>query len=75
MAAKPLPERLFTVPEAAEYLRTSENHVYRLIAAGVLDAIDVSQPGARKPKTRVTEEDMRAYLASRTRSAKRLRIA
>jgi len=61
MTKKPLPQ-VFTIPEAAKYLRTSARHVYRLIAAGALDAIDVSQPGARKPKTRITEDAMRAYL-------------
>ena len=49
------PGQLFSVPAAAARLECSEMHIYRLIAAGELDAIDIAQPGARKAKTRVSE--------------------
>ena len=61
--------RLLAVPAAAERLGCSENHVYRLIAAGELDAIDIAQPGAKKAKTRVSEANLDAYIESRTRRA------
>jgi len=60
---------LHTIPEAAGLLRCSENHVYRLIAAGVLPAVDIAVPGARRPKTRVSDEALRAYIGARTRRA------
>jgi excisionase family DNA binding protein len=65
--------RLFTIPQTADRLGTSENHVYRLIASGALRAVDVAQPKARKPKTRVREDDLAAYIDAHTRSAKSLR--
>lgn len=68
--------QLLTIPETAERLGdVSDNHVYRLIASGALNAVDISQPGARKSKTRVREDDLQAFIAARTRSAKRLRVA
>ena len=65
--------RLFTIPQAAEQLGVSENHVYRLIASGVLRAVDVRQPGSRRPKTRVREDDLAAFIDAHTRDAKTLR--
>ena len=56
------PGQLLTIPETAERLRCSENHVYRLIAVGKIRTLDVAQPGARKPKTRVSEDDLAAYI-------------
>jgi len=69
---KPLisrPSQLLTIPEAADRLRCSPNHVYRLIAAGKLRAIDVAQPGARRAKTRVTEHDVAEYIQAGLRTA------
>lgn len=54
--------QLLTIPEAAKRIRASESHVYRLIAAGKLRPIDIAQPGARRPKTRVSEADLAAYI-------------
>lgn len=67
--------RLFTVPEARQFLRCSENHVYRLIAAGELRAVDIAQPGSRKSKTRVREDDLAAYIDAQTSKALVLRSA
>ena len=61
---------LFTPREAADRLRCSENHVYRLIARGALRAVDIAQPGSRKPKTRVRSDDLDAYIEVCTRTVR-----
>ena len=43
---------LLTVPGAAGFLGCSEMHIYRLVAAGQLRAVDISSTGARRTKTR-----------------------
>lgn len=60
---------LYTPGEAAERLGCSENHVYRLITAGALRATDIALPGAGRPKTRVRDDDLAAYIESTTRTA------
>lgn len=71
--AKPMSRRppaasltLYTPAEAGERLRASESHVYRLIADGNLRAVDIAQPGSRRPKTRVRSDDLDAYIEART---------
>ena len=59
---------LFTPAEAGERIRASESHVYRLIADGKLRAVDIAQPGSRKPKTRVRSDDLDAYIEASTRA-------
>ena len=59
---------LYTIPEAAERLRCSEMHVYRLIAAGALRAVDIAVPGARRSKTRIRDDDLAAYIDGKTRA-------
>lgn len=54
--------QLLTIPETAERLRCSENHVYALIAAGRIRAVDVARPGSRQPKTRVSESALADYI-------------
>jgi excisionase family DNA binding protein len=61
--------RLHTIQGAAEVLGCSENHVYRLIAAGVLSAVDIAVPGARRSKTRVRDDDLASYINTKTRRA------
>ena len=61
--------RLHTIPGAGAQLGCSENHVYRLIAAGVLPAVDIAVPGARRSKTRIRDDALRAYIDTRTRQA------
>lgn len=61
---------LFTPAEAGEQLGCSENHIYRLIARGVLRAVDIAQPCARKSKTRVRSDDLETYIEASTRSAR-----
>lgn len=60
---------LFTIAEAGLRLGASDMHVYRLIAAGELRAVDISQPGSRRSKTRVRSDDLAAYIDARTRVA------
>jgi len=63
------PANLLPVPAAAERLGCSEMHIYRLIAVGELDAVDIAQPGARRSKTRVRSDSIDDYIESRTRRA------
>jgi excisionase family DNA binding protein len=58
---------LLTIAATAARLACSDMHIYRLIAAGQLDAVDIAQPGARKSKTRVTDASVSRYIESRTR--------
>lgn len=57
--------QLLSVVEVAERLRCSRNHVYGLIAAGSLRAVDLRAKGT-KPKTRVRESDLDAFINART---------
>ena len=59
---------LHTPAEAAERIRASESHVYRLIADGKLRAVDIAQPNSRKPKTRVRSDDLDEYIEASTRA-------
>lgn len=61
---------LLTIADTAGRLGgCSDMHVYRLIAAGELRAVDISQPGSRKSKTRVRSDDLAAYIDAHTRVA------
>ena len=62
-------EPLHTIPGAAEHLGCSEMHVYRLIAAGQLRAVDISMPGAGRSKTRIRSDDLAQYIERQTRTA------
>jgi len=73
MAAQPKSDAMLTIPETAERLRCSENHVYRLIASGDLSCTDIAQRGSRQPKTRVPETAITAFINARTTNARRLR--
>jgi len=61
--------RLHTMPGAAGLLGCSEDHVYRLVAAGVLPAVDIAVPGARRSKTRIRDDDLCTYIEAKTRRA------
>ena len=58
---------LHTVPGAAGLLRCSDMHVYRLIAAGELTAVDIATPGAGRSKTRIRSDDLADYIDRKTR--------
>lgn len=66
---------LLTIAEASARLGCSDMHVYRLVAAGELAAVDIAQPGARRSKTRIRSDQVAAYIDSRTRRAPRPRSA
>ena len=59
---------LLTPAEAAERIRASESHIYRLITDGKLRAVDIAQPGSKKQKTRVRSDDLDDYIEASTRS-------
>jgi excisionase family DNA binding protein len=67
MAAQEKALDLLTITVAAARLGCSDMHVYRLIAAGALGAVDIAQPGARRSKTRVRSDEVDAYIEARTR--------
>jgi len=46
----------------------SDMHVYRLIEAGELRAVDISTPGAERPKLRVRSDDLADYIERNTRA-------
>jgi excisionase family DNA binding protein len=61
------PVSLHTIPGAAEHLGCSEMHVYRLIAAGELTAVDIATPGAGRSKTRIRSDDLAEFINRKTR--------
>ncbi|MFE3461330.1 helix-turn-helix domain-containing protein [Nocardiopsis aegyptia] len=61
--------RLFKIPEAAAQIGCSRDHVYTLISAGHLAVTDISGPGAKRPKSRIPEDSLVAYIRSRTTQA------
>lgn len=60
--------QLLSVAAAAERLDCSRGHVYNLIAAGELAAVEIKATGTRS-KTRVREADLEAFIAGHTRVA------
>jgi excisionase family DNA binding protein len=63
------PVKLHPIPEAAELLGgCSKMHVYRLIAAGLLRAVDIAAPGSSRSKTRIRSDDLAAYIEAQTRT-------
>ena len=57
---------LLTIDEAAERLRCSKSHIYRLISSGSLGHVDISIPGSGKPKTRIRLRDLASFIQSST---------
>lgn len=62
---------LFPPAEVGKRLGCSEMHVYRLVAAGALRAVDIAQPGARRSKTRIRSDDLAHYIETNTRATSR----
>lgn len=67
--------RLHSVEVTAELLDLSPATVYRLIAAGDLETCDAAPSGSRRPKTRVSDDAIDAFIRARTRKAKQLRAS
>ena len=60
--------KLHPIPETAELLgNCSEMHVYRLIAAGELRAVNIATPGAGRSKNRVRSDNLADYIERQTR--------
>lgn len=59
---------LLTIGDAAARLGCSDTHIYRLLHAGDLRAVDIAGPGARRTKTRVRSDDLAAYVEQQTRA-------
>jgi excisionase family DNA binding protein len=59
--------KLLTVPETAARLGVQRNTVYRLIKAGALRTVDIAATG-KKARARVREDDLAAFIESRTAS-------
>lgn len=57
------PRLLLTIPEAADELRISENSMYRLISAGLLQTVDVGT--GRQSRTRISRAALEAFIAGR----------
>jgi excisionase family DNA binding protein len=60
--------QLLSATHAALRLDCSPGHVYNLIAIGRLRAVEIKAFGTR-PKTRVREEDLEAFIEAQTRVA------
>jgi excisionase family DNA binding protein len=71
MKARPIHGResvkLYTIREVSTRLGCSAMHVYRLIAAGELDAVDIASPDAGRSKTRVRDDNLADYIERKTR--------
>ena len=61
---------LLTIPQAADKLEIAPNTVYKLIASGDLRAVDMTVPGAKRPKTRIRRDDLEAFIEARTREVR-----
>lgn len=61
--------QLLSVTRAAEALDCSRGHVYSLIAAGELRAVEIKTPASTRSKTRVRAEDLDDYIEAATRRA------
>lgn len=66
---------LLTIPETARTLRIDRRTVYRLIAAGDLDAVDIAPTGSTRSKTRVPAASVAQFIERRSRNAADLRTA
>lgn len=59
--------QLLSPTKAAEQLDCSAGHIYNLIAVGKLRAVEIKALG-KKPKTRIRQEDLEAFINAHTRS-------
>lgn len=60
---------LLSPAKVAQRLDCSRPHVYGLVAAGRLRAVEIKATGTRS-KTRIREEDLEAFIEANTRSTK-----
>jgi hypothetical protein len=57
---------LLTMQEAADKLRCSRTHVYRLVQTGQLTATDISTARSKRAKLRIKAIDLHGYLTAST---------
>lgn len=57
---------LYTTARAAEYLATTPDRVIDLIHAGLIVAIDIRSPGARRATWRISQEAIDDFLRRRS---------
>lgn len=60
---------MLTVLDAAEQLRVNKQTVYRLIWEGHLGWTDISRPGAKRARIRISPQALAAYLTKREHPA------
>lgn len=63
--SQPSPQ-LLSIPRAAAQLDCSRGHIYHLLAAGKLRAVEIAATGKRS-KTRIRAEDLDAFIEAHTR--------
>ena len=63
------PDVLYSLPDSAGRLGCSTMHVYRLIAAGELEAVDIAVPGATRSKSRIRGSELARYIARKAGQA------
>jgi excisionase family DNA binding protein len=61
---RPLELDLLTMQEAADVLRCSRTHVYRLVVTGQLTATDISTARSKRAKLRIRAVDLQNYLTA-----------
>lgn len=61
---------MLTVLDAASELRVDKQTVYRLIWGGQLGWTDISSPGAKRRRIRISPQALTAYLKKRERPAR-----
>lgn len=60
---------LLTPAQAGKLICASRDHIYRLVADGVLRAVDVARPSAKSSKTRIRRDDLQEYIERMTRGS------
>ena len=66
MTTKPATTKLLSMPDAAQRLDCSRSYVYRLIASGQLRSVDIRVAGNTRPKPRVYEHELEAFIERQT---------
>jgi excisionase family DNA binding protein len=59
--------KLLAIPQVADRIGCSRATVYRLIAGGELAVTDIAPKGSKRPKSRVSEDVLAAYIKAHTR--------